>query len=191
MNQYPGLIGKKLGNTQIFEDDGKTDYAKIKDLAKFPELVFLDKYWWIPPALVGFASYAALGFSGLFFGFFLSTVLLWHGTYTINSLSHVFGWQDYETGEDSKNNFVLALLTLGEGWHNNHHYYMGSAPQGFRWWQIDITYAILRVLAVFGLVWDVRTPPADVLDGTWRPGKRDTPLLIPAANDDDDTAKAA
>ena len=85
--------------------------------------------------------------------------MLWHSTYTINSLSHVFGKRRFETGDTSTNNWMLALLTLGEGWHNNHHYYMASCRQGFRWWEIDITYYVLRGLAKVGIVWDLREPP--------------------------------
>ena len=102
----------------------------------------------------------------LVWGFFVSTSCSWHGTFSINSLSHMFGKRRYETTDDSRNNCVLALLTMGEGWHNNHHHYQRSANQGFRWWEVDLTYYVLRVLAVFGLVWDLRRPPAAVVDGT-------------------------
>lgn len=142
-----------------------TNYQKISDFSKYPELVFLNKNWLLPPILLGFGVWLWLGLSGLLIGFCLSTVLLWHGTFTINSLSHVYGYQDYETGDDSKNNFFLALITLGEGWHNNHHYYQACARQGFKWWQYDITYYILKVLSWVGLVWDIKEPPAHILAG--------------------------
>jgi stearoyl-CoA desaturase (delta-9 desaturase) len=106
----------------------------------------------------------ALGWSGLWIGFALSTVILWHGTFTINSLSHLFGSQRYDAGDDSRNNWLLALITMGEGWHNNHHYYMGSTRQGFYWWEIDATYYVLRCLGFFGLIWDIREPPARAFD---------------------------
>ncbi|KIG15923.1 Fatty acid desaturase [Enhygromyxa salina] len=156
----------------IFDGTEATDYAKIKDFARYPELMFLNKFWWIPPTLLGVGVWLALGWSGLLIGFALSTVLLWHGTYTINSLTHVFGKRVYETTDDSRNSFILALITLGEGWHNNHHYYQASTRQGFHWWQLDITYAMLRVLSMVGLIWDIREPPAAVVAGTWRPNKR-------------------
>ena len=95
----------------------------------------------------------------LIWGFFVSTVALLHGTCTINSLSHVYGSQRYKTGDDSKNNFFLAMITLGEGWHNNHHYYAASTRQGFYWWEIDITYYMLRGLQAVGLIWDIRKYP--------------------------------
>ena len=96
-------------------------------------------------------------------GFCLSTVLLWHDTFTIISLSHLFGSRRYETSDTSKNNWLLALLTLGEGWHNNHHHFMASARQGFFWWEIDITYYTLKMLSWFGIVWDLRKVPVHLL----------------------------
>ena len=107
--------------------------------------------------------YAVDGLPGLVWGFCISTTLLWHATYSINSLAHRWGSQRYETGDDSRNNAFLALLTLGEGWHNNHHHYMASARQGFFWWEIDITYYVLRGFQAVGLVWDIREPPAQVV----------------------------
>lgn len=145
-----------------------TDFDGIKDFAKYPELVFLDKFWYLPPMVLATTVWLLLGWSGLWIGFMLSTVFLWHGTFTINSLSHVWGKKVYETGDDSKNSMILALVTLGEGWHNNHHYYQSCTRQGFHWWQIDITYYILRGLARVGLVWDIREPPAEVVAGTWK-----------------------
>jgi len=98
----------------------------------------------------------------LTWGFFISTVFCYHGTYTINSLCHVFGKKRYETGDDSRNNWLLALITLGEGWHNNHHHYPVSTRQGFYWWEIDVTYYLLRVLSVCGIIWDLKAVPAHV-----------------------------
>lgn len=141
-----------------------TDYGKVKDLARYPELVFLNEYWVIPPALLGFVVWLALGWSGLLIGFFLSTALLWHGTFTINSLSHMLGTKRYEAGDDSTNNWLLAIITMGEGWHNNHHHFMGSTRQGFYWWEVDVTYYILRAFQAVGLVWDIKEPPARVYD---------------------------
>lgn len=144
----------------------------IPDLMKFPELRFLDRFDTLIPILLGFATffwgvflekyYPQLGTNGfqmLIWGFFISTVLLAHGTFTINSLSHVFGNQRYETKDDSKNNFFLALITLGEGWHNNHHHYMASTRQGFFWWEIDITYYLLKAMSVLGIIWDLNPVP--------------------------------
>jgi stearoyl-CoA desaturase (delta-9 desaturase) len=149
----------------IFADGNqKTDYNRIRDFARFPELRFLDKYYLLPPILMGTVVFFTLGASGLFFGFFASTVLLWHGTFTINSLSHVFGRRRFATADDSRNNWLLALITLGEGWHNNHHRYCGSTRQGFYWYEYDITYYILKALSSVGLIWKLSPVPASVLE---------------------------
>ncbi len=147
-----------------------TDYDRIRDFAKYPELVWLDKYYLIPPTLLGIATFLIGGWSMLVGGFFLSTVLLWHGTFSINSLAHLWGSRRYPTTDDSRNNLWLALLTLGEGWHNNHHHYQSSANQGFFWWEVDISFYLLRALSWVGLASDLRLPPERVLrrDGSLR-----------------------
>jgi stearoyl-CoA desaturase (delta-9 desaturase) len=144
----------------------KTDEARVKDLAKFPELVWLDRWWWLPPTALGAATFLLGGSFALVWGFFLSTVLLWHGVFTINSLTHMFGSRRYATTDNSRNSAILAAVTLGEGWHNNHHYYQRSTRQGFFWWEFDVTYMVLRVMAALGLVWDLHEPPAEVVAGT-------------------------
>jgi stearoyl-CoA desaturase (delta-9 desaturase) len=141
-----------------------TDYDKIRDLARYPELMWLDKHPFFPPFVLGAVVTLMFGWSGLFIGFMLSTVIVWNATYTINSLSHVFGSQRFESNDTSRNNLWLALLTLGEGWHNNHHTYQASTRQGFYWWEIDITYYILKVMSWVGLIWDLREPPARLLE---------------------------
>ncbi len=140
-----------------------TPFDQIKDFAKFPELRWLDEYHWVPPTVLGVLVYLGFGWSGLVVGFFWSLVLCWHCTYLINSLAHVIGRRRYVTTDTSRNSLVLALLTFGEGWHNNHHYYQSSANQGFFWWEIDISYYVLKALSVVGLVSDLRKPPAHVL----------------------------
>jgi len=104
----------------------------------------------------------------LVWGFIVSTVINWHVTFMINSLTHMFGRRRYPTKDDSRNSFILALLTLGEGWHNNHHYYQASTRQGFFWWEIDITYYGLKGLSYLGLIWELREPPAHVVAGRLR-----------------------
>lgn len=148
----------------LFDDTEETDYARVKDLARYPELVWLNKFSLLPAVILGFLVWLALGWSGLLIGFVLSTVLLWHGTFTINSLSHMLGKQRYPSGDNSKNNWFLAIITMGEGWHNNHHYFMNSTRQGFYWWEYDFTYYILRALQAVGIVWDIKEPPARVFD---------------------------
>ncbi len=142
-------------------NETRTDY--IGDFAKFPELRWLNRYHLVPPVTLAVVLYLIGGWGLFLWGFCLSTALLWHGTFTINSLSHLFGSQRYATTDTSRNNFALALLTLGEGWHNNHHHYMAAARQGFFWWEVDITYYTLKALSWCGLVWDLRQPPAHLL----------------------------
>jgi stearoyl-CoA desaturase (delta-9 desaturase) len=136
----------------------------IGDFAKFPELRWLDKYYLVAPTVLGVVLWLIGGWGLFAWGFCLSTVMLWHGTFTINSLSHLFGNRRYETTDTSRNNWVLALVTLGEGWHNNHHHYMAAARQGFYWWEVDITYYGLKLLASLGLIRELRQVPAHVLD---------------------------
>jgi stearoyl-CoA desaturase (delta-9 desaturase) len=150
----------------------------VKDLSRYPELRFLDRHKWAPIVAYAVACFAIAGWSGVAWGFVVSTVALFHGTLLINSLAHVWGTRRYETGDSSRNNALLALLTLGEGWHNNHHHYMSSARQGFFWWEIDVTYWILRALALVGVVWDIREPTAAALRGpmvTGKPRRSSTP----------------
>ena len=146
-----------------------TDWERVKELAVFPELRWLNTYHMVPPIALAAVLVLIGGWPLFVWGFCLSTVLLWHDTFTINSLSHLFGSRRYQTTDTSKNNWVLAILTLGEGWHNNHHHYQGSCRQGFYWWEIDLTYYVLRALAAVGLVWNLHEPPERVLaDGRAR-----------------------
>jgi stearoyl-CoA desaturase (delta-9 desaturase) len=145
--------------------DGRWDDTRleqVRDLAQYPELVWLNRWHFVGPIALALFSYAVGGFSGLVWGFAISTTLAWHATYSINSLAHRWGKPRYDTGDDSRNSFLLALLTLGEGWHNNHHYYPSCARQGFYWWEIDITYYILRGMQRVGLIRDIKEPPARV-----------------------------
>jgi stearoyl-CoA desaturase (delta-9 desaturase) len=154
-----------------------TDLSRIPDLRQYPELRWLDRYDIALPVLLAVLLYAlgallhrvapSWGTSGgqmLVWGFFISTVALFHATVTINSLAHRFGRRRFDTNDDSRNNLWLALITFGEGWHNNHHFYPGSARQGFRWWEIDLTWYGLRLMAALGLVWDLKSAPAWVAD---------------------------
>lgn len=143
----------------------------VRDWARYPELRFLDRFDKLAPlvlivALYGFGELLT-GTSGLqlvVWGFVISTLALWHGTFTINSLAHSWGRRRFVTRDDSRNNWFLALITLGEGWHNNHHFFAGSCRQGFYWWEIDITWYGLRLLALLGIVHDLRPVPARVYE---------------------------
>ncbi len=155
----------------------RTDFKLVPDLAKFPELVFLDRFDTMIPFALAMSTlglgwglsvfYPELGTSALqmfIWGFCISTVAVAHGTFTVNSLTHLIGRQVYPSKDTSKNSLIIALITLGEGWHNNHHYYQSCVRQGFRWWQIDITYYLLWSMSCVGLVWDLKPVPQKVID---------------------------
>ncbi len=154
-----------------------TDYSRVKDFSKSPEIMFLNRHDVLVPVLYGVTLWLlgwaletwapGLGTSGgqLFvWGFFISTVALMHGTFFINSLAHVFGRRRFKTEDTSRNSFFLSLLTLGEGWHNNHHRYMHSTKQGFYWWEIDISYYLLKAMSWTGIIWDLRPVPAHIYE---------------------------
>jgi len=146
------------------DDHVETPWKQIQDWARYPELRWLDRNHWMPGILLAVGCFLIGGWPGLVWGFVVSTVLTYHATFAINSVSHLIGRRRYATSDDSRNNFPLALITLGEGWHNNHHHYQSSANQGFFWWEIDISYYLIRLLGLFGLVWDIRRPGAKVLN---------------------------
>jgi stearoyl-CoA desaturase (delta-9 desaturase) len=150
----------------------KTDLTKVADLARYPELVLLHKCELVPAVAAGALCFWIAGWPGLVVGFFWSTVLLYHATFCINSLAHVCGSKRYVTGDDSRNNWLLAFFTMGEGWHNNHHAYQSSVRQGFRWWEVDATFHILKLLSFAGLVWNLKTPPQAVRRNEHRLGSR-------------------
>ena len=148
----------------LSDEHTETPAKDVRDWVRYPELRWLDQNHWIPGILLAVACFLIGGWSGFVWGFIVSTVAVYHATFSINSVSHLFGKRRYATTDDSRNNWVLALLTLGEGWHNNHHHYQSSANQGFFWWEIDISFLALRFLSLFGLVWDLRRPGAKVLN---------------------------
>ncbi|MFC5435618.1 acyl-CoA desaturase [Rhodanobacter umsongensis] len=154
----------------------RTDLSRVPDLAKYPELRWLDRFDIAVPVVLALVMYGLgvllqhvapqWGTSGgqmLVWGFFVSTVVLFHATVTINSLAHRFGKRRFDTRDDSRNNVWLALLTFGEGWHNNHHFFPGSSRQGFRWWEIDLTWYGLKLMSALGLVRGLKPVPAWVL----------------------------
>lgn len=154
----------------------ETQFDLIKDFSRYPELRWIDSHPFVPPLVLALSVYGAghwlsvakpeLGTSGLqllMWGFFVSTILVYHVTFSINSVMHMVGTRRFNTGDTSRNNLILAILTLGEGWHNNHHRYAVCARQGFRWCEIDLSYLVLRALALVHIVWDIREPPTALL----------------------------
>jgi stearoyl-CoA desaturase (delta-9 desaturase) len=161
----------------LSRDSQVTEWKLITNLSKYPDLRYLDRYYSLPPTILAGATFLlgailqryapGLGTSGwqmLIWGFFISTVVLYHGTFTVNSLAHIFGKRRFATEDNSRNNLFVALITLGEGWHNNHHFYPSSERQGFYWWEVDVSHYTLRALSWLGIVWDLRTPPPNLRD---------------------------
>ncbi len=169
--RHHGFVYSHVG--WIFNPGNWTpDYGTIRDLAKYPELRWLDRFNLAPAVVLAVACLVFGGWPGLFVGFFLSTVVLYHGTFAINSMAHEVGDQRYLTGDDSRNHWFLALVTLGEGWHNNHHHYQSSTRQGFKWWEIDLTYYALKVMSWTRIVWDLREPPEAIVRGERPAGQK-------------------
>jgi stearoyl-CoA desaturase (delta-9 desaturase) len=166
-----GFLYAHIGWIFLFQNDA-TDYESVSDLAQYKELLWLERHSYLPPAALALLTWLVAGWPGLIIGFCCSTVAVWHVTFSINSLSHLIGRRPYITGDQSRNNWLLALLTMGEGWHNNHHAYQASVRQGFRWWEFDPTFYILRGLSWFGLVWDLHVPPNTVVRGEHKLGRR-------------------
>ena len=169
--EHMGFWGSHVG--WIFKPKRNfADYDTIQDFTKYPELVFLNRWHLLPAILLGVACFLLGGWGMLVVGFFWSTVALYHGTFLINSLAHVMGSQRYVTGDDSRNNFLLAVVTLGEGWHNNHHHYQSATAQGWRWYEFDPTYYVLKAFSWVGLVWELRAPPKEVIENERKLGRK-------------------
>ncbi|MDA9507118.1 delta 9 acyl-lipid fatty acid desaturase [Bradyrhizobium sp. CCBAU 11386] len=169
--RHKGFVYSHVGWIFYRQHDA-TDLVKVSDLASYPELMWLHRLELLPAAVLAGLCFLLAGWSGLVVGFLWSTVLLYHATFCINSLAHVHGRRRYVTGDDSRNNWLLALLTMGEGWHNNHHAYQASARQGFYWYEVDLTYYVLVALSWLGIVRDLKLPPRQVLRNEHRLGSR-------------------
>lgn len=169
----------------LSRDNFITKLDRVKELAHFPELRFIDRFDIIVPLLLAVSIFGlgellyelaphlnTNGWQLLVWGFVLSTVVLYHATFSVNSLAHTWGKRRYATRDHSRNNFFIALITLGEGWHNNHHHYPGAAKQGFYWWEIDFTYYGLRVLEALGLIWNLKKVPLEIRESKKYANKR-------------------
>jgi stearoyl-CoA desaturase (delta-9 desaturase) len=175
----PGLQGFLWAHVGwiLSRDTNATDYDRVGDLARYPELVWLNRFHLVPGVALAVGLFAWGSWPALIWGFCISTVATWHVTFSINTLTHMFGRRRYRTKDDSRNSLILALATLGEGWHNNHHYYKSSTRQGFYWWEIDISYYLLRGLALCGVVWDLKEPSEAIKNAN----RVDRPAAEPAA----------
>ncbi|MCB0272802.1 MAG: acyl-CoA desaturase [Bdellovibrionales bacterium] len=155
----------------------KTKYENMKDFENYPELLWINKYFLVPPVVLAVAMFGlgvflqnyfpALGTSGLqmlAWGFFASTVILYHGTFLVNSATHMVGKRVYPTTDDSRNSMWIALVTMGEGWHNNHHFFPSNESQGLEWWQIDMSHYVLTMLSWVGIVWDIKRIPRRLIE---------------------------
>jgi stearoyl-CoA desaturase (delta-9 desaturase) len=169
--RHKGFIYSHVGWIFSRKHD-QADLNKVADLARYPELMWLHKHELVPAAVLALICFLLGGWPGLVVGFFWSTVLVYHATFCINSLAHVHGRKRYVTGDDSRNNWLLAVFTMGEGWHNNHHACQSSVRQGFRWWEIDCTFYLLKLLSFLGIVWNLKSPSPAVLRNEHRLGSR-------------------
>ncbi len=171
-----GLLWSHMG-WFLTRENFHTDLTMVRDWKRYPEIRFLNRFDWLPVVILGtgifllgevvgrsFPSLETNGWQALVWGFVVSTIVMYHATYTINSLAHRFGRKRFDTKDDSRNNWFLAILTLGEGWHNNHHHYPASVRQGFYWWEVDITWYVLWVMSKLGLIWDLRPVPRHALN---------------------------
>jgi stearoyl-CoA desaturase (Delta-9 desaturase) len=168
----------------LASDANDTRWDAVRDWGRYPELRWLEYFHWVPALGLAGLCFLIGGWSGLVWGFFVSNLLSHHAVFLVNSLCHLRGSRRYATPDDSRNNVLVAVLTLGEGWHNNHHHYQSSANQGFRWWEIDVSYYLIRLLSALGLVWGVRTPPPAKLAAVaagHSPGARAQGATSPAA----------
>jgi stearoyl-CoA desaturase (delta-9 desaturase) len=156
---------------------GEIQHDRVRDLSKYPELRFIDRFHVLPVAslivllfitgAVLNSYFPSLGTSGMqlvMWGFFVSTILVYHVTFLVNSATHIVGKKRFVTNDESRNSWWVALLTFGEGWHNNHHRWPLSARQGMYWWEFDLSYYVLRALAGVGLVWDLKVYPKKLYD---------------------------
>lgn len=159
-----GHVGWLFANDLMHPDE-----SVVHDLKKYPELVWLDRLWMVPGLLVAAACFAIGGWGLLVYGYCLSVAAIFQITFAVNSVGHLFGPQRFQTGDGSRNNFVLGLLAMGDGWHNNHHRAPSSARHGFAWYEYDMSYMVIRAMALVGLVWDVKVPPPGVMAGKDQP----------------------
>jgi stearoyl-CoA desaturase (delta-9 desaturase) len=172
-----GLAGMLKGMAHahfgwLFAPEPEGLAKSVADLLADPVLVFVDRFFWVwmmlgwivPGIVGGLVSHSWLGaLEGLLWGGLVRTFLLHHVTWSINSVCHIWGTRPFGVTDESRNNALFGVLAFGEGWHNNHHAFPTSARHGLAWWQLDLTYVVIRILAAMKLVWNVRVPPASAM----------------------------
>jgi stearoyl-CoA desaturase (delta-9 desaturase) len=178
---YYAHIGWFLNDTK--HDALEASNPVVRDFSIFPELAWLDRYHYVPPALLAAAMYAIGGLPWLVWGFCLPTMTLAHATFCINTVNHLFGSRRFETIDESRNNAFTAFFAVGEGWHNNHHRYQRAARNGFYWWEFDPTWYVIRAMQAAGLVWDVQAVPGRIYQEARAVKARRTAQRIPSIVD--------
>ncbi len=153
----------------------------VRDFGKYPEIRFVDEYYWLPPALLAAGLYLYGGMQWLAWGFLLPTMTLAHATFAINTINHLYGSRRFDTVDESRNNVITAIFAAGEGWHNNHHRYQRAARNGFYWWEVDPTWYVIKAMSLVGLAWDLQPVPERIYrEATERTGTRIDPELVEA-----------
>lgn len=179
----PSQSGFYYAHIGWFLEDTRNDRLEasnpvMRDFSKEAEIAWLDRYHVVPPLVLAAAVFLAGGLPWLVWGFCLPTVTLAHSTFAINTINHMFGWRRFDTRDESRNNPLTALLAVGEGWHNNHHRYQRAARNGFYWWEVDVTWYIIRAMAAVGLAWNVQPVPRRIYDeARARKAARATPRI--------------
>jgi stearoyl-CoA desaturase (delta-9 desaturase) len=157
---YYAHIGWFLNDVRY--DRVETGNAVVRDFGGAPEIVWLDRYYVVPPVILAAAMYLIGGFPWLVWGFCVPTVTLAHATFAINTINHLMGSRRFDTRDDSRNNVMTAIFAAGEGWHNNHHRFQRAARNGFFWWEFDPTWYVIRAMAAIGIAWDIQAVPERV-----------------------------
>lgn len=183
----PMVSGVYYAHIGWFLNDAKHNVIEasnpvIRDFSKAPEILWLDRLFFVPPIMLAGAMYLAGGLPWLIWGFCLPTVTLAHATFAINTVNHLFGSRRFDTIDESRNNIITAVFAVGEGWHNNHHRYQRAARNGFYWWEFDPTWYTIRLMQMVGLAWDVQPVPARIYEearaGQARRAKKAAPSVL-------------
>jgi stearoyl-CoA desaturase (delta-9 desaturase) len=161
----PMVSGLYYAHIGWFLDDSRNDRVDPsnpvwRDFSAAPEILWLDRYYFVPPIALATGLFLAGGFRWLVWGFCLPTMTLAHATFAINTVNHMFGSRRFETYDESRNNAFTAFFAAGEGWHNNHHRYQRAARNGFYWWEFDPTWYVIRIMGALGLAWNIQQVPA-------------------------------